>query len=204
MLGGYCLGGTIALEVARQLLEAGETIGLVAMFENFNVRSVQWPLSFHVRLLNRILNPYYHLQNLLVAEGTGRWDFFREKARVEVARAKVSARVALARARGWFGMPSTYYHIKVGDAFDQALAQYEVKPYPGELTLFMAKRHLAGMGDHLGGWGHVARDGVRLFTLPISPRGSLVEPHVRLLAAQLRECLNEAAGLRHDSYKTAA
>jgi thioesterase domain-containing protein/acyl carrier protein len=198
MLGGYCLGGTIALEVARQLQEAGEAIGLVAMIENFNIKSTRWPLPFHLRFANHFLNPYYHLQNLLAADGKGRWDFFREKARVEFARAKVSARVSLARVRRWFGIPSKYYHIKVGDAFDRALAQYEVKPYPGELALFLAKRHLAGMGDRLGGWGHVAEQGVRLFTLPVSPRGSLVEPHVQVLAAQLRECLDRAAevGLR--------
>jgi hypothetical protein len=56
----------------------------------------------------------------------------------------------------------------------------------------MAHRHLAGMGDGLGGWGRVAEGGVRLFILPISPRGSLVEPYVQVLAARLRECLEMA------------
>jgi amino acid adenylation domain-containing protein len=189
MLGGYCLGGTIALEVARQLLEAGEAIGLVAMIENFNIKSTTWPLPLHLRLLNHFLNPYYHLLNLFAAEGGGRWKFLREKAGVEFSRAKISARVALSRTRHWLGKPSEYPHIKVSDAFEQALLQYEVKRYPGELTLFMAQRHLAGMGDGLGGWGQVAEGGVRLFILPISPRGSLVEPYVQVLAARLRECL---------------
>jgi len=31
-LGGYCLGGTIALEMARQLRAKGEEVALVAMF----------------------------------------------------------------------------------------------------------------------------------------------------------------------------
>jgi len=44
----------------------------------------------------------------------------------------------------------------------------------------------------LGGWGRVAEGGVRLFILPISPRGSLVEPYVQVLAARLRECLEMA------------
>jgi len=198
MLGGYCLGGTIALEVAQQLISAGETIGLLAMIENFNIKSTAWPLPLHLRLFNHFLNPYYHLLNLLAAEGGGRWKFFREKAGVEFSRATIAARVALSRTLHWLGMPSEYPHIRVRNAFDQALQQYEVKPYPGELTIFMAQRHLAGMGDRLGGWGQVVEGGVRVFTWPLSRRGSLVEPYVQVLAAQLRECLETAndPGLR--------
>jgi thioesterase domain-containing protein/acyl carrier protein len=195
-LGGYCLGGTIALEVARQLIEAGETIGMLAMIENFNIKSIRWPLPLPLRVVSHILNPYYHLQNLLAARGAGKWNFFREKARTEITRARISARVALARARRWFGVPSKYYHIKVADAFDQALTQYQVAPYPGKLTLFMAKRRLAGMRERFGGWGGIAEGGVQLITLPISPRGSLVEPHVQVLAARLRECLEEVDRLQ--------
>jgi len=192
MLGGYCLGGTIALEMARQLQSMGETIGLLAMIESFNIKSGPWPLPLHLRLFNHFLNPYFHLLNLFAAEKGTRWKFLREKADVEFSRAKISARVTLSRALHWLGKPSEYPHVKVSGAFDQALLQYQVKPYPGELTLFMAQRHLAGMEDHLGGWGQVAKGGVRLFTLPLSPRGSLVEAHVHLLAARLRECLEMA------------
>jgi thioesterase domain-containing protein len=96
----------------------------------------------------------------------------------------------MARARRTVGIPSEYHHVKIADAFDHALQQYEIKPYPGELTVFKAKRHLAGMGDPLDGWGEVGKGGVRLFTLPTSPRGSLIEPFVQTLAARLRECLD--------------
>ncbi len=40
MLGGYCLGGTLALEMARQLIESGESIGLLALIEIYNIRSI--------------------------------------------------------------------------------------------------------------------------------------------------------------------
>src|SRR5208337_673076 len=43
LLGGYCLGGTIALEMAQQLIEEGESVGLVALIEDYNVRAMQWP-----------------------------------------------------------------------------------------------------------------------------------------------------------------
>ncbi len=195
MLGGYCLGGTLALEVARQLIEAGETVGLVALIEIYNIRALRWPLPLHQRFINRfILNPYFHLQNTFAAEGAGKLAFFMEKLRVEITRIKTSARFGWARLRHRLlpDAAAATPPAKIADIYEEALAQYEVRPYPGELTLFLAERHLAGFHAHMGGWGEVAQGGVRLFRLPISPRGSLVEPYVGQTAAILRGCLDRA------------
>lgn len=194
LLGGYCLGGTIAIEMARQLLDVGEPVGLVALIEDFNIRSVRWPLPLRHRFLNRfILNPWFHLQNMFAAEGSAKVAFFREKLRVELRRARLSARIlsqSLRRVLRDAAAPMP--HIKLAELYDEALTRYEIRPYPGELTIFLAERHLAGMGDPLGGWNGIAQGGLHLYTLPISPRGSLVEPYVRQLAAHLRACINRA------------
>jgi amino acid adenylation domain-containing protein len=196
MLGGYCLGGTIALEMAQQLIEAGESVGLVALIEDYNVRAMRWPLAPGHILVNRLfLNPYFHLQNMMAAEGTAKFEFFMEKFRVEVRRAKVSLRGAWAgvRHRLLRGPSSLAPRAKLADIYEDALTAYDVKPYPGELTLFVAKRHLAGFGVPVGGWNGTAEGGVRVHALPISPRGSLIEPHVRQLASIMRNCLDRAA-----------
>ena len=196
MLGGYCLGGTLAMEMARQLIEAGETVGLVAMIEDFNIHAIQWPLPVSTRLLNKlIVNPYFHLRNLLAADGAGRWSFFAEKLRVELSRAKVSARVTWAQTARRFGFTPTqeFHHLKVADIYDRALEAYEVKPFPGQLTLFQPAKQLAGFSAELSGWKDVARDGLQVFTLPINPKGSLVEPFAKELATLLRECIDRAA-----------
>jgi len=195
MLGGYCLGGTLALEMAQQLLESGETVGLVALIEDFNIRSIRWPLPLRHQLVNRyVLNPWFHLHNLVAAQGAGKLDFFMDKLHVEMRRLKLSARMSWdgLRHRVLPGDASPMPHAKIADIYEEALAQYEVRPYPGELTLFMAELHLAGMGDRLGGWGEVAQGGVRLYSLPFGARGSLVEPYVRQLASSLRACLDQA------------
>jgi thioesterase domain-containing protein/acyl carrier protein len=195
MLGGYCLGGTLALEMARQLIESGETVRLVALIEVYNIRALCWPLPLHQRLINRfVLNPYFHLQNLMAAEGVGKHAFFMEKLRVEITRIKASARFGWARLlhRLLPDAAAATPQAKLADIYEEAFAQYDVRPYPGELTVFLAERHLAGFHAHLGGWGEVAQGGVRFFSLPISPRGSLVEPHVGQLAVLLRGCLDRA------------
>lgn len=195
LLGGYCLGGTLALEMARQLLDAGEPVNLVALIEDFNIRSVRWPLSLRHRLVNRfVLNPWFHLQNMLAAEGSAKMDFFREKLGVELRRARFSARVLWqsARSRLLRNAEVPLPHVKLAELYDEAHERYEIRPYPGELTVFLAQRHLAGMDDPAGGWSGIAQGGLNLHTLPISPRGSLIEPYVRQLASLLRASIDRA------------
>ena len=66
LLGGYCLGGNIALEVAQQLQLKGDTIGCVAMIESYNEKSVKRPIPFKTRRTNEILNILYHNTYLLI------------------------------------------------------------------------------------------------------------------------------------------
>lgn len=195
MLGGYCLGGTIALEMAQQLIEVGETVGLVAMIEDYNVRAMRWPLAPRHLFVNRFfLNPYFHLQNMMAAEGSAKYQFFMEKLSVEIRRAKVSLRGAWAGLRHRLapGSASQEPRAKLADIYEDALTAYDVKPYPGELTLFVAEKHLAGFGVPNGGWNGIAAGGVRVYSLPFSPRGSLIEPYVRQLASIMRSCLDRA------------
>jgi amino acid adenylation domain-containing protein len=195
MLGGYCLGGTLALEMAQQLIESGETVGLVALIETNNICKMRWPLPIHQRMINRfVLNPYFHFRNLVGAEGAGKIAFFKEKLRVEIARMKASASLEWARLRTRL-LPDSQrptMPAKLADIYEEGFDHYEVRPYPGELTVFLAKHHLAGFDIPLGGWGEVAQGGVQLFSLPMGPRGSLVEPYVGQLAALLRRCLDRA------------
>ena len=195
MLGGYCLGGTLALEMAQQLIKSGEAVSLLALIEIYNIRSIRWPLPLHLRFINRFfLNPYFHLQNLIAAEGAGKLAFLRQKTRVEINRIMASARFAWAHVRHRLQRDATKASslAKIADIYEEALTRYDVKLYPGEVTLFLAKRHLLGCHDRLGGWGDVAHRGVRLFSLAMSPRSSLVEPYVGELAAVMRACIDQA------------
>ncbi len=129
----------------------------------------------------------------MAAEGAGKQTFFMEKLRVEIARAKTSVRLGWAHlCHRLLADSAAAAPASVAEIYEEALAQYEVKPYPGELTVFLAERHLAGFEAPLGGWGEVAQGGVQSFWLPSSPRGSLVEPYVGHLAHLLRGCLDRA------------
>jgi thioesterase domain-containing protein/acyl carrier protein len=195
MLGGYGLGGTLALEMAQQLIASGENVGLLALIESYNVRAVRWPLPLHQRLLNRfVLNPFFHLEDFLAAENAVKSALFREQLRAQVALLKETAH------SGWAGLrdrqrstvPDAPTAAKVAKTYERTLAQYNVKPYPGELVLFLTDRHPAGFPDRLGGWAEVVQGGVRLFPLPGNPGGSLAATAVEQTALLLRGCLDLA------------
>jgi thioesterase domain-containing protein len=172
MLGGHGLGGTLALEMAHQLTASGETVGLLTLIETYNVRSIRWPLPFHQRVLNQfVLNPLFQLQDFLVATTTDKG---------------VNTR------RGLPPIPNALPAGEIAKIYEQALAQYTVKPYSGEVVLFLTDRHPAGFPEHLGGWAEVAQGGVRAFRVPSNPGGSLEGPAAQHVAQLLRNCLDLA------------
>ena len=172
MLSGYRLGGTLALEMAQQLTSSGETVGLLAMIETYNIRSIRWPLPLHQRILNHfVLNPLFQLQDFLAAATTDKG---------VVTRRRLPA------------IPNALPATEIAKIYKQALAQYDVKPYSGELVLFLTDRHPAGFPDHLGGWAEVAQSGVRTFRVPSNPGGSLEGPAAQQVAQLLRGCLDLA------------
>ena len=193
-LGGYCLGGVIALEMAQQLKRQGETIGLLFMIENYNIKTIQWPLPWSLNVANKILNVWYHMGNLLSASNTAKKDFFLTKARTEYDRFKIAFQISLSHLEKKVGFKNTlnYPHVKIDEAYDKALANYTPDTYEGSMILFGAQKRLAGFRDRLYGWGAVAQKGVELYELPMNPRGSLAEPYVSILAQKLRERLDKA------------
>ena len=197
-VGGYCLGGTLALEIAQQLKRRGEEVGLLFMIENYNVRTLKWPLPLHLRLANAFLNAWYHVANLFAFRNTHKWAFFKTKLNTEISRIKISMLVSLSSATRAFGAKAgfDFPHVRVNQVYDEALTRYRPRAFDGEMVLFGAQKQLAGFKDPLYGWKDVARRGIELFTLPVKPRGSLVEPYVRNLAQTLRDCMDKRLACR--------
>lgn len=205
-IGGYCLGGTLALEIAQQLKRQGQEVGLLFMIENYNIQTLKWPLPVHVRIANGFLNAWYHVANLFAFRNSEKWAFFRTKLNTEISRIKISTLVSFSSvmkavgAKAGFDFP----HVRVNKIYDEALTRYRPNAFDGELVLFGAQKQLAGFKDPLYGWSHVAMKGIELFTLPVKPRGSLVEPYVRNLARSLRNCMDKRLGRHVETHASGA
>jgi thioesterase domain-containing protein len=186
-LGGYCMGGTIALEIAQQLRRAGEAIALLAMLETYNLEGLPEVSSFPLRTIYKAQNLYFNLTNLLLSLSQGGFDFFLEKIKVEFSRMKMTWNIlwsTMLEKLNYEGVLQ-YQHLQVRTVNDQAQAAYRTVPYDGTITVFRTKTYYCGLHDWDFGWGHIARQGVHVVKLLHYPRGSLNDPFVDVLAERL-------------------
>jgi len=184
-LGGYCLGGTIAFEIAQQIKRIGESVALLAMFETYNVRS-QPPASLALRVAHKVENVYFHVRNLFLSRGS--LQFFTDKLKVELSRFMVDCGILLGKLADRFHghHELALQHISVREMNDRAQAAYQPCPYDGTITLFRPKSHYRGFNDPNCGWQGLAQQGVHVVEMPNYPRGSLTQPFVGVLAHVLR------------------
>ncbi len=194
-LGGYCLGGVIALEIAQQLHRSGEKVNFLGMIEIYNIQTLDWPLPIPIRIYNKFLNACYHILNTVSPANENKWSFIKEKAGVEWGRLKINSAILLQQALRTTGLKKKekYHHLRVDKSFDQALAEYYPEKYQGRITIFVPNRLPAGFTDpQTYGFGEIAAGGLARHEIPAYPRGTLVEPYVRILAEKMKISLDDA------------
>jgi amino acid adenylation domain-containing protein len=81
---------------------------------------------------------------------------------------------------------------KAAETFKDSYRAYEVRSYPGRITLFRSAGKLARANDPYLGWDGVAARGVEVCDVPGGHWSFIWEPHVKVLAAQLEICLDRA------------
>jgi phthiocerol/phenolphthiocerol synthesis type-I polyketide synthase E len=190
-LGGYCMGGTVALEMANQLSAMGQEVGLVACFETYN-----WinrpPRPRWSRLYSYGQKLEFHLRNFLLLDPEGKRRFFHEKAKVLGIRIGVWYGMLLSkmgsRAQQRGGQNSLV--AQLWDTNERAPFHYDPGNYPGRITNFLPVKEYASNKYPGMDWESVAAGGVETHVLPIYPAGMMVEPFVEQTAAQVRDCID--------------
>ena len=187
-LGGYCLGGVIAFEMAQQLQARGEPVSLVAMFDTFNNKAR--PASVRrSRLLYLLQDLGFHGANFFLAGHGDRWSFLAEKWDVAMTRLGIRLRTLYHALVSSPGTQKSYPHLRVKRFNDEAARNYAPRPYAGRVVVFRPKRNFRGLDDPSLGWSEVVRDGLEVRAIPVYPKGMLVEPFVKLLAAEVQTSL---------------
>jgi amino acid adenylation domain-containing protein len=199
ILAGYSYGGFLAFEVARQLVELGEKVELLAILDTGPSSPTNRPKK------RRRKNPLLHfLANL---PGWIKEDVIFGSPVELIKRAKRMVRKNLRRCLGWLiNEPQV---AELHDVFDlyriptqnrdlmriiwNAVRNYVPKTYQGRVTLFRARTSpLFGFYDNDLGWGQFAQQGVDIHVLPGNHENILTEPHVRKLAEDLRKAIYQA------------
>lgn len=179
---GYCLGGTIAYEMAQQLTGAGHKVGMVALFDTHG----NWhhENSLLTNLRQDVQKIVFHAANLAISGRKGIHAFVNEKLREgwrRITRRTVSRWTKLTHRLGL----RKEAPIEVLDSiYDNATEEYIPKPFSGRLTVFKPRKAYLGYEDEHLGWFDLVDD-LQIIQLPVYPAGMLLEPFVAELAQHL-------------------
>ncbi|ETW98425.1 MAG: hypothetical protein ETSY1_18745 [Candidatus Entotheonella factor] len=196
-LGGYCMGGTVAYEVAQQLYRQGHEVALLALFETYNWSQLK-PETLADRALYWAQKVEFHLRNFYLLERGDRRTFLREKWSVIQERRQVW----MGDLKRWAGLSRTDGHrayqtllAQLWQVNDDAADAYQPEPYPGRITHFRTAKEYRAFEDPRVGWEPLAKEGVDQHTLSAYPAGTLVEPFVAQTAARLQNCLAQGCSV---------
>ena len=180
VLGGECVGGIVAFEMAQQLITRGQGVARLILMNTLRPGDVS--SSTHItNLVHRVLQRrrirFYRrkLRRLPVEE---RWSYIS-------AEASTALKILLAK----FGKNSSIAHVRhVREEYIKTLRRYRPLPYPGRIDLLVSE-------DYYGrtpamGWDDIAVGSLENHMLP-GNRNSYLGEHVQATAKQLKTCLDE-------------
>ena len=192
-LGGYCLGGTVAFEIAQQIHAQGERVALLALFDTTNWSKIPLP-SMWSNSYYAIQRLFYHAANFFRLKSAGRTQFLQEKVKVLRTRIPVWRGMLLAK---FTKNPSAVKSeplvlAKIWQANDQAALTYVPQPYPGAVTDFRPIKQYRLFNKPDAKWDRLAQGGQQVIVLPAYPAGMLLEPFVEHLATALEKSIRDA------------
>ena len=165
-LSGYSAGGIVAYEMAQQLISHGEEVGLLAIVES-------QPFKLHRKR--------YSVRRLM--RFTRRFPWRRPSLWLDFTLGKVISvsRRTIDRVQG---KPLPAWAL-----ISQLHAHYKAKPYSGRITLFLSAEEIEFSELLRKGWARLAAGELKVIMVPGDHHTMAAEPHVRVLAARIKEHL---------------
>ena len=197
-LGGFCLGGAIAVEMARQLRAAGEEVAPVVMIQTEHHDYIDaGRATLRRRLIHRPIDRLaYELSEITRRDSAQRSRYLSRKARglAEIARVNVSGDPGVDGDRPQGGGAHTR---AVAATYRAAFWRYRPLPYDGPSLVVRAAAQPRGLADDpLLGWGPVLQGDVESVTIEGSHHRTIMhEPAIGAVASAIEAALAPASEL---------
>jgi thioesterase domain-containing protein len=172
-LGGYCMGGSVAFEMARQLVEAGESVSLLAVIDTV----MPAPHSFTRRLKRFASKSPREMLAML-----------RSRARTLATRRKQDPTSAPDDFLSAYGAPRAFYDTAVKHFRAQSI--FRPRPYKGDMWLFRSEHNAF---DQDLGWRPFVQGTIQIRPIPGRHSEVLKEPNLKETARQLSAVLDAMA-----------
>jgi phthiocerol/phenolphthiocerol synthesis type-I polyketide synthase E len=191
-IAGYCMGGTVAFEVAQQFSKQGETVALLALFDTMNWNTI--PLTAWSRISHATQQLYFHAASFLSLNSAGKTKFLREKIRELKNRLPVWRGMLLSKFSNDSSNTASDSLVlaRIWQTNDRASWNYLAKLYPGKVTDIRPARQYRIFSKPGSKWDQLAQGGQEVIVLPVNPATMLVEPFVEHLAVAVRKSIDSA------------
>jgi len=200
-VGGFSLGGSVALEMAQQFHAAGAKVGLLAILDHTPPPTRFSKVVWHPRLpLDFLVNAFRWVREDIWRAGRGkRLAALRHKVAAGLMRIhnglvgshSTAGQADAAVAVGGRHLPDDFRSLMA--THYQALRDYVPQPYAGRVTLFRAQtRPLFRLHGRDLGWTSLAQGGLDIVIVPGNHETMLTEPNVHVLARTLLHHLERA------------
>jgi thioesterase domain-containing protein/acyl carrier protein len=199
-IGGYCFGGVVAFEMARQLEAASEPVDLIAIIEGYAPRRHRRRArAFSLQRLQTAwhnipywLNDYWSMGlsgiRVLLRQKITKWG--KRLGRHSGHSRQIAVQDVVAD-----DLSQVPTHLrKIMEAHIRAIYAYAPEPIGCAVTLFAARRKTIsqaffGSLDAENGWGALTKGGVQIKMVDGGHRNIHMQPNVPSLAAALNESL---------------
>ena len=197
-LAGWCAAGSLTVELAQQLRQAGRVVGLVALFDaecpGYKVQSVDHRSAFALKLSSAW---QFHKKRLQGISGRERFKYLATSLErlwdtwVETSTNRYHAGIQWLNKAVPFAVPKRFLHDPLSSI--TSLGTYAANRYPGEILLFRATDvpQVHGADETLG-WKDMAVDGVQVIFVPGDHESMFRVPHLQKFGEKLQAAMREA------------
>jgi thioesterase domain-containing protein len=178
LLGGHCVGGVVALEIARQLMLEGEEVKLLALLDTERPTKRRALLA-DIRLKQRrAMRMGEQISEILKPMGRSRGEVIQDLVHRKLGKTS-AAHSANPATKRFEELKIEYRRL----AYSHSLARY-----PGRITLFVNQEQFRYDPDL--GWKGVAEGGLNVHELP-GDHHTVLTLHGRDFAKNLGRCIDE-------------
>jgi len=187
-LGGYCMGGIVAFEMARLLRAKGQVVGPVSMLDSYNLNAVQIERSFFSRLGATRQKIFFHFENLRQMSFAEKMGYFREKFRmlVELIRNRFFSRQNRKPDDPIQSKAEKSSLASLQDVNHHAGWNHVPGRFEGHLILFKPRKNYDFFPDPDMGWQRQVTGRIERVELTANPHAMLIVPSVSRLAVELK------------------
>jgi phthiocerol/phenolphthiocerol synthesis type-I polyketide synthase E len=198
-LGGYCLGGLVAYEMARQLIEKGEKVNFLALVSARTpayLRTGSSSASF-LKQFTGLLSERVRLEcdNLSQLNWSQKYNYIRGRLMRFNNIAQVKSEALLDRVVSKIS-PNADWHSRDYILYqsvqnqDHAFMSYDPKPCSADVVLFRVKNNPSFfVNDEFLGWSRLVQGNMRTFEVDCFHKNIMKEPNAGTVGRRLSELL---------------